>query len=103
LIKYIRKNWKISGNEGNLIHSKFKDVPKDGQYYNDGFLLHWYWQEYSVVGKKRMETKFARQRFIQSMLYSNEEETRRLFNFKVLWLHLWQKTYKLGKMIKRSH
>jgi len=61
-----------------LIHSKFKDLPKDEQYLMMEFLLHGL-AEYSLLGRKRMETKLRFNDLFQSMLYSNEEENEEDF------------------------
>lgn len=61
-----------------LIESKFKTLPKQEQFLMMEFLLHGL-AEYSLLGRKRMETKLRFNDLFQSMLYSNEEENEEDF------------------------
>ncbi|MBR9832772.1 magnesium chelatase [bacterium] len=61
-----------------LIESKFKTLPKQEQFLMMEFLLHGL-AEYSLLGRKLMETKLRFNDLFQSMLYSNEEENEEDF------------------------
>ena len=67
----------IPGMKG-LIESKFKTLPQQEQFLMMEFLLHGL-AEYSLLGRKRMETKLRFNDLFQSMLYSNEEENEEDF------------------------